>query len=231
MFYPPVILHLATFTLRVYPGCLSCRETRDLIGNTNLRVAKLRLKSGDCNASGNAGHAENTRLTFSAPLLSSLFLYFEREDSLRLAVRKSITFDITRWLFYVLLFCKRTSDYLILPSLVLFLILDHVWSFGLVAWSMKLHRSSSAEPAPSRWVLWSQFQFNHEAKMPDKLVLQSCMGDVFGCHVSNHDFSVIGRKATCMLKGWTHISCIWSNWNAGGGQHLHLICTCRQETI
>lgn len=155
----------------------------------------------------------------------------EREDSLKLAVRKNITFDITRWLFYVLLFCKHTFDSLILPSLVLFLILDHVWSFGLVTWSMKLHRSSSAEPAPSRWVLWSQFQFNHEAKMPDKLVLHSCVGDVFGCHVSKHDFSVTGRKATCMLKRWTYISYIWSNWNVGGGdQHLHVICICRQET-
>lgn len=87
-------MHLAAFTLRADPGCVSCHETRDLTGNTNLWVAKFHLKSGDCNASGNVGHAENTRLTFSAPLLASLFLHFEREDSLRLAVRKSVTFDI-----------------------------------------------------------------------------------------------------------------------------------------
>lgn len=83
------------------PGCVSCRETHDLIGNTNLRVAKLHLKSGDCNVCGKAEHAENTRLTFSAPLLASLFLHLERERLPKVSNQKELHF----WHYQVIILC------------------------------------------------------------------------------------------------------------------------------
>lgn len=92
-------------------------------------------------------------------------------------------------------FCFLILDLGLVPCLLLW---DGYWEPVL--------RSSSTKPAPARWALWSQLQFDCEDEMTDKWVLQQFMGDVFCHHVSNHDFSVTGRRTTCTLKGWIHIS-------------------------